>query len=66
MPVRAWMQQPEAQSALLDGYAASQGIYSRAGVQSLLARNAARDSPLIALALFRLLMGEYWLRSAAS
>ena len=66
MPVRAWMQQPEAQSELLEGYATSQGIYSRAGVQSLLARNAARDSPLIALALFRLLMGEYWLRSAAS
>ena len=64
MPVRQWMSQPDAKAALLDGVAVQQGIYSRAGIVSLLERNAKQDAPLIALALFRLLVGEYFLRTA--
>ena len=64
MPVRQWMNQPDVRAAFFDGVAVRGGIYSASGINSLLARNASHDAPLIALAIFRLLVGEYFLRTA--
>ena len=64
MPVRQWMNQPDVRAAFFDGVAVRDGIYSASGINSLLARNASHDAPLIALAIFRLLVGEYFLRTA--
>jgi len=61
MPVRQWMNQPEVKAALLDGVAVKNGIYKASGVNALLERNASHDAPLIALAVFRLLVAELFL-----
>ncbi len=60
MPVRQWMNQPDVRATLLDGVAVQKGIYKASGITALLERNASHDSPLIALAIFRLLMGEFF------
>jgi len=58
------MNQPEVKAALLDGVAVRNGIYKVSGVNALLERNASHDAPLIALAVFRLLVAEFFLRTA--
>ena len=65
MPVRQWMSQPDVKAALFNGVAVQNGVYKAAGINALLERNSAHDSPLIALAIFRLLVGEFFLRQAS-
>ena len=66
MPVRQWMNQPDVRATLLDGVAVQNGIYKASGITALLERNASHDSPLIALAIFRLLMGEFFFRTGTA